>query len=248
MHSSVLQNEDYIKFSDENTVEVLALGRLDEAFTKEPGSAKVAEYEVKEADGKVVKRMVEWPSLTKEEIYALNSSKAGSYNNTGGIPFLCIVNPWDEAELQRWSGGQSTKTIMEAVLAHKKTLNAAHGPSLSRPVVKKFDVDAKRILDALPKAGAAKSLTEFTKVVKSLGKDAVAMKPKTDKVLATILEAVTAELDDAEAKLAAADVPGAKKILDKFSSALKGTELEGRVKELLAKAKAAAAAPPEPAK
>jgi hypothetical protein len=248
MHGSVLQNEDYIKFSDENTVEVLALGRLDEAFSKEPGNPKVAEYDAKDPDGKVVKRMVEWPSLTKDEILALDRSKAASYNNTGKIPFLCIVNPWDEAELQRWSGGQGTKTIMEAVLAHKKTLNDAHGPSLSRPVVKKFDADAKRLLEAMPKAGVAKTLTEFNKTVKSLGKDAVAMKPKTDKVLATILEEVTKELDDAEAKLGAADVPGAKKILDKLAPGLKGTDLESRVKELLAKAKEAAAAVPEPAK
>lgn len=245
MHGSVLQNEDYIKFSEANTVEVLALGRLDEGIQK--GDPKAAEYDAKDDDGKVVKRMREWPSLTKDEINALNSSKAGQYNNTGKIPFTCIVNPWDEAEMQRWSGGQGAGTIMEAVTAAKKTLNAAKGPSLSRPVLKKFDADAKKLTDGMEKAGVAKTLSEFQRVVKSLGKDAVAMKPRTDKVLAVILEAATKDLDDAEASLGAGDPAAAKKILDKLVPALKGTDLEARGKELLAKVKAAAA-PPEPAK
>jgi hypothetical protein len=99
----------------------------------------------------------------------------------------------------------------------------------------------------MPKAGSAKTLTDFNKVVKGLGKDAAAMKPATDKVLATILEAVTKDLDDAEAALGGGDAAAAKKILDKLAPALKGTELEARVKELLTKVKEAAA-PAEPAK
>jgi hypothetical protein len=245
MHSAVLQNEDYIKFSDENTVEVIALSRLDEAISK--NESKAGEYDAKDDEGKPVKRMREYPSLTKDEMLALDRSKAASYNNTGKIPFTCIVNPWDEAEMQRFSGGQSAKTIMEAAVAAKKSLNASKGPSLSRPVLKKFDLDSKKLLEAMPKAGSAKTLTDFNKVVKGLGKDAAAMKPATDKVLATILEAVTKDLDDAEAALGGGDAAAAKKILDKLAPALKGTELEARVKELLTKVKEAAA-PAEPAK
>lgn len=244
MHSSVLQNEDYIKFSDENSVEVLCFGRLDEALQKQPEDARVQEYDSKDEDGTTVKRMVAWPSLTKDEIYKLNSSKGASYNNTGKIPFTCIVNPWDEAEMQRWQGGTGTKAIMEGVLAAKKTLNAAKGPSLSRPVLKKFDVDSKKLLEAMPKAGTAKTLTEFNKMVKGLGKSETGMKPRTDKVLAAILEAATQELDQADAALGSGDAAAAKKILDKLAPALKGTDLETRAKELLAKVKAAA----EPAK
>jgi uncharacterized protein YccT (UPF0319 family) len=245
MHSSVLQNEDYIKFSDENTVEVIALGRLDEAITK--NESKAAEFDTKDDDGKPVKRMMEYPSLSKDEMLALDRSKAASYNNTGKIPFTCVVNPWDEAEMQRFSGGQSAKTIMEAALAAKKTLNEAKGPSLSRPVIKKFDLDAKKLLEAMPKAGTAKTLADFNKVVKGLGKDATAMKAKTDKVHATIIEAATKDLDDADAALGTGDTAAAKKILDKLAPALKGTDLEARAKELVAKLKAAAA-PAEPAK
>jgi hypothetical protein len=244
MHSSVLQNEDYIKFSDENTVEVLSLGRLDEGISK--NDPKAAEYETKDEEGKPVKRMLSWPNLTKEEIMALNGSKAGTYNNTGRIPFTCIVNPHDESEMQRFQGGQSAKSIMEAVTEKKKLLNEQHGPSLSRPVMKKFDADAKKIVDAMPKAGAAKSIGDFNKVVKALGKDAGAMKQRTDKVLAVLLEAATKELDDAEAKLNENDAAGATKILSKIAPALKGTDLESRAQELVAKAKAAAA--PAPAK
>ena len=34
MHSAVLQNKKYIKFASENTVEVMALGSLDDGVAK----------------------------------------------------------------------------------------------------------------------------------------------------------------------------------------------------------------------
>ena len=238
MHSSVLQNDDYIKFSDGNTVEVIALGRLDEGISKE--DPKAAEFDTKDDDGKPVKRMLQYPSLTKDEMLSLARSKAASYNDTGKIPFTCIVNPHDEAEMQRFSGGQSSKSIMEAVSEQTKVLNEKYGPSLSRPVIRDFREDSKKVLDALEKAGAGKALTEFRKIVKGLKKNAEAMKPITDKVEATIMEAVTKELDDAEAKLDEGDVNGAKKILGKLVSPLKGTDLEARAKALVEKSKAVA--------
>ena len=243
MHSSVLQNEDYIKFSEESTVEVIALGRLDEAFSKEPENSKLAEYDAKDSEGKPVKRMVEYPSLTRDEMLALDRSKAATYNNTGKIPFTCIVNPHDEAEMVRFSGGQSSKTIMEAVAVQTKVLNEKFGPSKSRVVIRKIDADSKKLLDAMPKAGIAKSMTDYTKIVKSLGKEAEAYKDRTDKLLAAIVEDAAKQLDDAESKLGEGDVAGAKKILGKIGSSLKGTDLEARAKELADKAKEAAAAP-----
>ena len=155
MHSSVLQNDDYIKFSDANTVEVISLSRLDEGISK--NDPKAAEFDAKDDDGKPVKRMLSYPNLTKDEMLSLNRSKAGTYNNTGKIPFTCIVNPHDEAEMQRFQGGQSAKSIMEAVATQRKVLNEKFGPSLSRPVIREFRADAKKVLDAMPKSGVARA-------------------------------------------------------------------------------------------
>ncbi|MCG3133093.1 MAG: hypothetical protein HMLKMBBP_00186 [Planctomycetes bacterium] len=248
MHGAVLQNEDYISFSNENTVEVLALGRLDEGIQK--NDPRAAEYDAKDADGKPVKYMVSWPGLTKEEIFALNSSKAGSYNNTGGIPFTCVVNPHDEKEMQRWQGGQSAKTIMEAVATHKKTINAQFGPSLSRGTIKKIEEEGKKIAASLEKGNLAAAAADLKKLQKSVsgkdGKVPEGLKPRLGKVEDALVEAIGKVLDEAEGLIGTGDAAGAKKSLAKVAAAAKGTSAEARVKELEAKIKEMA--PAEPAK
>lgn len=248
MHGSVLQNEDYISFSNENTVEVLALGRLDEGIQK--NDPRAAEYDAKDAEGKPVKYMVSWPGLTKEEIFALNSSPAGQYNNTGGIPFTCVVNPHDLKEMQRWQGGQSSKTLMEAVAAHKKTLNAQFGASLSRGTLKKIDEDGKKISASIEKGNLAAAAADLKKLEKSVtgkdGKIPEGLKPRVEKVQSALTGAIGAVLDEVEGMIGSGDAAGAKKSLAKVAAAAKGTSAEARVKELDAKIKEMAA--PEPAK
>ena len=117
MHGSVLQNKKYIKFADENTVEVIALGRLQEGIDKKDRKAET--YEDKKT-GAVY--LVEFPGLTVEQMLALATSKAGSYNNTGKIPYTAIVNPHNEEEMSYLPGGISGKQLMEAV-EEAKTLN-----------------------------------------------------------------------------------------------------------------------------
>ena len=237
MHSSVLQNDKYIEFSAENTVEIIALGRLDEAIQK--NEPKAAEYEAKDADGKPVKYMIEYAGMTRDEMLALDRSKAATFNDTGRIPFTCIVDPYTEKEMQRFPGGQSAKTLMEAALAQKKVLNAAHGPSLSRTTLAKVSAESKRIAGALEKSGVAKSMADYRKLERSLAKEGDGVKKKLEPVLDAIVEAAAKQLDDAEALVGTGDLPGAKKILDKIGSkSLDGTTLEGRFKELLVKATA----------
>ena len=43
MHSSVLQNDKYIEFMNDNGVDVIALGRLDEGISK--NDPKAAEFD-----------------------------------------------------------------------------------------------------------------------------------------------------------------------------------------------------------
>lgn len=237
MHSSVLQSEKYIEFCEENTVEVLALGRLDEAIQK--NEPKAAEYDAKDEAGQPVKYMREWPGLTKEQMIALASSKAASYNDTRQIPFTCFVDPWTEKEMQRFPGAQSAKTLMEAALVQKQKLVAEHGPSTSRVVLNKVTAEAKRIVDGLPKAGAAKSMAEYRKLEKSAAKETDTVKKRLEPALQAILDAATADLDQAESLLGGGDVAGAKKIADKLVKPLDGTPLADRAKELAEKIKAA---------
>jgi hypothetical protein len=242
----VLQNEKYIEFSDENSVEVVAMGRFDEAYNK--GAArnademrKTAEYDATDENGKPVKYLVEFPGWTKEDLYAVARSKASSYNDTGGIPFVCIVDPHTEKEMMRFPSSPAAGALMDEVKVQKKALNAQHGPSISRGVIAKNDAETKRILDAMPKAGAAKSLADYRKLEKGLEKQPEAVRNRVKPTLEKILEAATKDLDDAEAKLAGSDAPGAKKILDRYGKTLDGTELELRYKELVGKCKAESA-------
>ena len=75
MHSAVLQNKKYVKFSNKSTVEVISLSGLDKAVKNLDRKAKT--YKGKDAGGKEVELMVAWPNLTYDEIMALRSSKAG---------------------------------------------------------------------------------------------------------------------------------------------------------------------------
>jgi len=238
----VLQNDKYIEYTGENSVEVIALGRLDEALAK--GDArnadelrKTAEYDAKDEDGKPVKYMMEFPGLTKEQLLALNSSKASSYNDTGHIPFVCIVDPFTEKEMWRSPGGAAAKSLMEQIDAQKKVLNSAHGPSLSRAALTKVNTEGKRITEALAKAGVAKSMADYRKLEQSIAKQPDSLKKQLEPVLAAITDAATKTLDEAEGLIGSGDLAGAKKLLDKLGRSLDGTSLEARMKELTAKAK-----------
>lgn len=240
MHSSVLQNEKYIQFANDNTVEVICEERLDEGRQKK--DPKADEYDGKDADGKPVKLMKEWPNLTYDEMIALAGSPGGQYNHTGKIPYTSIVDPYTLKEMKGLSGGQSAKGLMEEILAAKAQLNTEHGPSMKRSVLTKFEASAKTVDDLLAKSGAAKALPEFRKLEASLAKEPESLKTKAKALEEKILDAAKAQLDDAEAKIGAGDLKGAASILSPLVPALKGTDLGRRAAELLAKTK------PEPAK
>ncbi|MCA9321683.1 MAG: hypothetical protein KDB53_13160, partial [Planctomycetes bacterium] len=87
----MMQNKKYIQFAEENTVEVIALQRLEEAVEK--GDSKAEKYTKTGPDGQETEYMVNWPSLTYDQMIAFNRTKAGQYNKTGKIPYTAIVNP-----------------------------------------------------------------------------------------------------------------------------------------------------------
>ena len=239
MHRSVLQNDDYIAFAEESTVEVMSLGRLDEGVQKE--DKRAGQYDAEDAEGNPVKYMVEWPGLTLEEMYALNRSKAGTYNNTGKIPYTAIVNPHTEEEMLALPGGRSAGQLMDEVTEQKKKLEAEHGPSLSRKDVRAVTDCRVACNDILKEKGAGKALTQLNKDAKKLVKKGERIEAMVEEYRKELMAKAGEELDEAEGMIDNDDIAGAKKVLTSLKAAVRKTDLEARVDALYEKIKAAAA-------
>ena len=230
MHSAVMCNKKYIEFAKENTVEVICLQRLDEGVQKKDRKAETYEAKV---NGEVVKYLVEFPGMTIDEMNALNGTKAGSYNDTGGIPYTCLVDPHTLEKITFWKGGTSAGTIQDAVVEAKKALVKDHGKGISRK-------DRNLLVDAENDATAKAEKGEFSAAIDALAKvsakaekwaDALKEQLKADKQ--KVIDAAQAALDKiAETK--ATDAEKAKKDLAALSPKLRGTGLEEKAKTLLA--------------
>lgn len=91
----MLQNEKYIAFAEDNTVEVIALGDLDKgmANTKD---RRNEQYDGKDENGNPVKYLKEFAGMTVEQLNGLNSSPptattrpATSRTSASSIPTRC---------------------------------------------------------------------------------------------------------------------------------------------------------------
>lgn len=239
----MLQNEKYIAYSNDNSVEVIALGDLEKAL-KDPKDRKTETYDAKDENGNPVKYMKEFAGMTSDQLLALNSSPANGYNKTGHIPYVSIVDPYTLAEIKSMPGGAAAGGLMDAVKEAKDKLVKDHGPSVKRSVMSKVETEIKKLDTELTKDGVVKALPDFRKLETSVAKEHDLIKAKVKEYGDKLLEAAKAQLDSAEGKIAAGDVKAATAILSPLASVLKGTDLEARVKELLEKTKPA----PEPAK
>lgn len=228
MHRAVLRNEDYIAFADENTVEVMAIQRLDEAVGK--NDEKAGTYEV-EVGGQKVKYFKEYPGLTMEDVNALNGSKAGRFNDTGGIPFTCLVDPWTEEKKEFWKGSQTAPTLMDAVAALRKTMEEEHGKGFKRKDLRKIDEAREDALEAIGKQDFTKALKAVEAIEKKAKDWPEAVMKRIAEAKQLVLDAAKKAVDDVEAL---EDKKEAKKQLAKFRSKLKGTGQEERAAELFA--------------
>ena len=235
MHSAVLQNKKYIEFAGDNTVEVLALGRLDEGISK--GDPKAATYKGKDADGNEIEYMLSWPGLTKDQINTLRSGKAGTFNDTGGIPYTSLINPHTGEKMRGYSGGQSSKQMMGNIEAIKAELNKKYGPSLKRSDLAKYEVGAKDAADLLKSKGAGKAMPKVVALMKKWAKKSATLAARSKALKEQVLETAGEELDTAEEKIGEQDMKSAKKILAGLKSALRKSSLEARWKQLYAKTK-----------
>jgi hypothetical protein len=235
VHGSVLQNKKYIAFSEENTVEVLCLSRLDEGIEK--GDRRAGTYKKKDVDGVEKDFMVGWPNLTAEDIKSLCGSKAGSYNNTGKIPYTSVVDPYTLEEMGNIKGGYGVGMLEDLVTAKKKELEKAHGKGVSRKVLAKVkDADAD-IRKDLADGNLTKALSETATLEKKVAKEAQAIVEMVGKTKADVLDAATKQLDEIDAMIQRGDKGEAMKRLGPLARALKGTTLEERANALLEQSK-----------
>jgi len=237
----VLQNEEYIAFADDNTVEVLSLGSIQDGISKKDKRADL--YDAKDADGKAVQYMKEFAGCTVEQLEALNGSPGGQYNKTGHIPYVSIVDPYTLKELKSMPGGAAKGGLIKAVAEAKDALNKEHGASVKRSALWKIEASVKTLDASLTKDGPAKVLPDVVKLETSVAKEHELLKTTVATFKEKVLEAAKAQLDDAEAKIGSGDLKGATKILNALAPSLKGTDLGRRANELLEKTK-----PADPAK
>ena len=237
MHAGVMQNKGYRDFAEQHTVEVIALGSLAEGIEKNDKRAE--EYEVKE-NGKIVKYMVEFPRLTRAQVLALGSSKAASYNQTGGVPYTCVVDPYTQEELKHWEGGaHSAKSLMEEIEVLHAKLVAEHGKGLARKDLRRYEESEAKALEASGEGEFAKALETLRKVAKRSDAWPEELRQRVKESEATVLRQAAKALDEIET-LAATDAQEAKRSVARMRSRLRGTGLEERAAKILADLGAAA--------
>lgn len=231
MHSAVLQSKDYIKFSDRSTVEVMSMGSLEQGIEK--GDRKAATYEAK--DGK--EYLVEFPNLTVEEMVAIRSTKAGTYNDTGKIPFTALINPHTEEELTRWSGGISSGTIIDKVKDVSKDLRKEYGEGIDRRTIRGLDDAIETAREEIADGDFAKALGAIDKAASKSQDWPESLQARVTKAREVVVQAASDALDAIE-KQGADDPRTALRELNKVRMKLRGTGLEDRAAELVATLKA----------
>lgn len=239
----MLQNEKYIAFAEDNSVEVLAFGELDKGMANSK-DRRGEQYDAKDENGNPVRYLKEFAGMTVEQINTLHSSPAGQYNKTGKIPYVGIVDPHTLKEMKSMPGGAAAKGLMLAIAECKEQLNKEHGPSMKRSTLKKFKASVKSIEEQVGKNPSA-ALGDLNKLKDSIAKEPQALKDEAAKLEEKVLDAAKADLDKAEGLIAAGDAKAATAILKNYKGLFeKGSELDTRLKALMEKTKPA----PEPAK
>jgi hypothetical protein len=234
LHHNLLCDRTYVEFSYENTVEVLALDRLQEGVDK--GESAAGTYTAKRS-GKTVECLLAFPSLTVDEVLELNRSKASSYNKSGALPFTAVIDPYTEEELKSWQGANrvTTSTLIECVTAARETLTKAHGKGKARAELKALSDADTQSAARLKNGDYAGSLDTFAAIAKKAEKEGwpAHLRERIAKAREATITGATEALDDIESGKAV-DAAKAKKDLTALLAGLRGTGLEKRAKELLA--------------
>ncbi len=116
----MLQNDKYIEFAEDNTVEILALGGIPSGV--DPKDKRTDVYDAKDDAGAAIKYMKEFAGCTLDQLNAMNGSPGGQYNKTGHVPYVSIVDPFTLKEMHGQPGGYAAGGLMKAVAEYKAAL------------------------------------------------------------------------------------------------------------------------------
>jgi len=232
----VLQNKKYIAFAEESAVDVLTMDRLQQGIDEK--DKRAGTYTRKDVDGQEKEFLLSWPSLTVEELKAMNSSKAGSYNTTGGLPYTAVVDPHTLAEMGNLRGAYALGALTDLVAQKRKELEKAHGKGVSRKTLKKVHEADAEVRELLAKGDLAKALAESAALQKKVAKEPAAVVELAGKTEALVLEGAGKKLDEIEAMIGRGEKAEAGKLLSPLTRAIKGTSLEERALALVAQTKA----------
>jgi len=236
MHRSVLQNKKYIKFAEKNSVEVMAISGAQKAVKE--GHAKAGTYKAKNAAGEEVEYLLEFPGMTAAQLDKLARSGASKYNERG-IPNTTIVNPHNLEAMTAFKGSQAAGYVMDEVTKARKVLTASYGKGIARKKYRKIRETQDQIKKDAADGNFAKAVGDVMKLEKSTVKFAT-VHTMIVAFRGEIVGMAGKHLDELEALIGRGEKKAAAKELGPLTRALKGTDLEARAAELLAKAKAKA--------
>ena len=228
MHAGLMCNKKYRQFSEANTVEVIVLSRLQEGIDRKDPRARTY---LGHREGKEVRMLCELPGLTIEEALAMPGTRAGRYNDTGTVPFTCIVDPHTLEEMQRFQGGASAKTVMAAVATAHERLETAHGPGFSRKRLNDLRDEIEDAWDRVAKNDYAKAVSILDKAGRGAADWPTYLQSRLESARGRILHEAAHVLDEIES-LAKSDRIQAKRRLRTLRSKLEGTGLEDRAEAL----------------
>jgi len=230
VHRSVLTNKKYIKFADDNTVEMLSMGGLERG--RKAGDKRAETFRGK--DGK--EYLVGWPNLTPEEFE--RSQAPRKYKDGNGIPETAIVNPHTLEKMDSWKGSYAAGKLVDAATTAKKALVKQYGKGIKRKDLRKVNKEAAKTRATLEKGTLLKALGSAQALWKKLAKKPKALQAIAAKLLDECFAATEKRLDELEAVIGRGETKDAARELGPLVRALKGSRLEERAHKLLANTKA----------
>ena len=225
----MLKNKDYIRFSNENCVEVMAMQDQERALREKPKRAETCK--VKDAYGDVVECYVEFPGITVDEMKGLFSSDALQYMEGPLMPYTAVVNPHTLKTLGSIKRGEPTtvKTLSALIAKCRKQLTARYGNGVARKLWNRVNKMSTGIDVHLGEGRVVAALEHYHKLAKLAARPPEALRTRIEAARDSVLEDAGKLLDGIEAGKVSKD----KRTLAKLIRALEGTPLEERAKRIL---------------
>ena len=231
MHRSVMQNKKYMKWATKTSVEVVIVSGL-QARGIDKNDPRAATFKGK--DGK--QYLINWPSLTVDQLKKLNSSKAAAFKVNGGYPTTHVIDPHTLEPVQTWNT-VSAGALMDAGSKVAKDLKKKHGKGISRKNLAKFNKGVAKARELAKDGKLTNALGEAAKLQAASKKMPALLQEKADGLMSDFMSDVEKFFDEADALFARGEKKKAVKMIRPYLRFVRGTPLEARGKELIAKSK-----------